>query len=599
MSKKKKIILLVILLVVAIISGYFVYRNQVQVEIPLSEAIALSKSNIFSEMKIGTNELELMIAEGVKDKTSMDTSGKEIILQEKQKVKTFSSLNLKELKEIGFVAPNVYQSYMDGPNWMVVALNVIPLLFFVFFFIYMSGGLSQFNQFKKDNSSLSFADVGGINNVKASLMEVVGFIKDYSYLDNVGARIPRGILLSGSPGVGKTMLARAMATEAGVPFYYTTGSEFHGMFVGQAANKVKKLFKVAKKTSSIIFIDEFDSIAQTRSFSSSDVSREFDHTLNQMLAEMDGFDKNTKVLVIAATNHPEVLDPAVMRPGRFDRRISVSLPTFVDRCEILEIHRRGKVFSESVDMKNIARQTSGMSGADLAAILNESAIIAGKSHKTEIDITDIHEAMDKIEMGSERKNLLSESTKKLVAYHEAGHALVASMLPDCDKVQRISILPRENAGGFTRLSIKDEESILSRTKALSDISVFFGGRAAEEIVLNDISSGAQNDIMRANALAREMVEHYGMGKTFGLGYYDSRDKHSTENRQSIDRDINLIVSQCYETAKQILMEKRSLLDRIANKLLEVECMDEIEIEEIMRITDQINTKVGVENAVVG
>jgi cell division protease FtsH len=288
-----------------------------------------------------------------------------------------------------------------------------------------------------------------------------------------------------------------------------------------------------------------------------------------------------------------------MRPGRFDRRISVSLPAFVDRCEILEIHRRGKVFSESVDMENIARQTSGMSGADLAAILNESAIIAGKSHKTEIDITDIHEAMDKIEMGSERKNLLSESTKKLVAYHEAGHALVASMLPDCDKVQRISILPRENAGGFTRLSIKDEESILSRTKALSDISVFFGGRAAEEIVLNDISSGAQNDIMRANALAREMVEHYGMGKTFGLGYYDSRDKHSTENRQSIDRDINLIVSQCYETAKQILMEKRSLLDRIANKLLEVECMDEIEIEEIMRITDQINTKVGVENAVVG
>ena len=602
----------VITIVISSIVGINLYNryqsqeiaNNYIVTLPLSEVIQLSQINLFSKMEMGGNFIYFFVGQDIKDKIVTDVGGQSVTLQGKQKIQVNTSLNLRELKELGLVVPPIYfqletvQSKSEI-NWGSVVYNGISLLFLAALMVFIFRSFTtSYSKFDKENkNSISFSDIGGIDNVKISLMEAVSFIKDQNYLKEVGAKIPKGILLSGPPGVGKTMLARAMATEADVNFYYTTGSEFHGMFVGQAAMRVKSLFRMAKKKPSIIFIDEFDSIAMKRGFSDSAVGREFDHTLNQMLAEMDGFNQDTKVLVIAATNFPDVLDPAVTRPGRFDRRISVSLPTMGERKEILKVHQKGKKFSENVDLEEIAKQTSGMSGADLASIVNEAAIIAGKKHKSEIEREDFSESIDKVLVGSEKSGIMSKDTRRLVAYHEAGHALVSSLLPNCDKVQRISILPRGGAGGFTRLSSDNDETILSKKKALSSLAVFFGGRLAEEMVLGDVSSGAQNDLMRANQLAREMVEHYGMGKTFGLGYKDSDSSVGKENRSKIDRDVEEIIKQSQEMAREVLLNWRGALDRIAQRLLEVEFMEGEEIESIIKIT-QVNTKVETSKSLI-
>jgi cell division protease FtsH len=456
------------------------------------------------------------------------------------------------------------------------------IIYWVFKGLLFSG---KTEKFVKDKTSIRFSDVGGMVEAKDSLKEVVAFLVDKEHFNQLGARIPKGILLEGLPGNGKTMLARAVATEAGVDFYYTTGSDFHSMWVGVAASKIKKLFKQAKKSPSIIFIDEFDSIAHNRGSSGSDVGREWNHTLNQLLSEMDGFTPNTQVIVIAATNRADVLDPAILRAGRFDRKIVVPLPDLKDREEILKIHMKGKPVADDINIEAIAKSTSGYSGADLALLLNEAAILAGREKQSVITYDNINKAMDKVMAGDVRKNFkLTEDDKKLIAYHEAGHALVAQTIPEADKVQRISILPRGHAGGFTKTAPETEQIVLPESKALAMISVLLAGRASEEIALKQTTSGAQSDLQKANEIAKEMVEHLGMGETFGMRYvgsstYGIKDV-SAEGQKQIESDIKNILDKCYQKAIDTITENRDKLDALVLKLLEKESVN---IEDIINI----------------
>lgn len=602
-KKQKKLRVYYIILAVLIalelgIAGYYYYQIQYlpnkPVELPLGEAVTMSKVGTFSDMEYNNSQITLTIGEGIKNLQATDMDKKPISLNEGQKITVKNDwLNLNGLKTLGFINPPNYKQVPDVMDWGELARMLLPLflivtfIYLMFFSNVLEGG---FKQFRKDKNSITFADVGGLAEAKLSLMEAASFIIDRKYLIKTGAKIPKGILLTGEPGVGKTMLARAMATETGIGFHYATGSEFHSYFVAMAAKKVKKLFNKARRFPSIIFIDEFDSLGQRRSFRGTDMATDNEHTLNQLLAEMDGFTKDTQVLVIAATNHPEVLDPALLRAGRFDRRIDVGLPTFKERQEILQIHAKGKPLATSVSIENLAKQTGGMTGADLAGVLNEAAIRAGRNHKSEIEMSDLVNAIDAVVAGAERKALiLTDKEKRLVAYHEAGHALVASLLPECEKVQRISILPHGVAGGFTRLSTEQETALLSKTKALSMISMMLGGRVAEELVIGDISSGAQNDIQRANQIATEMVRHMGMGEKYGLRYlgqqvnpmFGGNGDISTEALNTIEGDVSNILNECYGVAKGLIGGKKNILDKLADRLIEVETLDVDEINGII------------------
>jgi len=592
------------LLALAVSAGVFFYKESIEkesietVEIPLSEAILLSKDNVFSEMQVGEG-ITLVVADDLAQRASVDIDGEEIILKGKQKVDVgLMRYELKDLKDLGFVMPPVYKE--EHLEWWKSVVNssmfnvFIPLIIIgILFVVLLKAGIltgKAGETFRKDGKSLPFSDIGGVGDAKDNLMEAVSFLRDKKYLQKVGAQIPHGILLSGAPGVGKTMLAKAMASEADVPFYFISGSELQSHWFGLTAQKIKKMFKRAKSQPSIVFIDEIDSIAQKRSYRGTDVSRDNDMTMNQLLAEMDGFDSNSNILVIAATNHAEVLDPALLRQGRFDRQINIPLPDFKERIEILAIHSKDKPVANDVRLGDIAKSTSGMSGADLAGIWNEASIIAGREHKESIDMMDINRALDRILAGCERKGtIFTEKEKRIVAYHEAGHALVASLLPECDKVQRVSILPHGNSGGFTRLSSEKEERLLSKTKAESAICMMIGGRIAEELAIGDISNGAANDLMQANQLATEMVERYGMGEKFGLrccvhsddGFRDV----SHETAYIIERDVESLLKGCYDHAKGLIEGKMTVLKTLADRLVEVEVVDADELDRIIDMGD--------------
>ena len=498
-------------------------------------------------------------------------------------------------------------------SWFMVILGLLTpfgllIIFFIFWFLLMGraqggagGKTMSFGKSKArnitemDKHKVTFNDVAGVDEEKEELQEIVEFLKSPKKFTDMGARIPKGVLLVGHPGTGKTLLARAVAGEAGVPFFIISGSDFVEMFVGVGASRVRDLFEQAKKNAPcIIFIDEIDAVGRQRGAGVGGGHDEREQTLNQLLVEMDGFATNEGVIVLAATNRPDILDKALLRPGRFDRQIVVSAPDVKAREEILEVHARKKIIGSDVDFKTIAKNTSGFSGADLENVLNEAALLAARRNKTEINMAEIEDAMVKVTMGPEKKTRVrSEKENKLVAYHEAGHAVVSRFLPTQDAVHQISIVPRGMAGGYTMYRPTEDKSFRSKSEMLEQIVSLLGGRVAEQLILNDISTGASNDIERATQIAKSMVTKYGMSDRIGaimlgqneeevfLGRDFSHGKgYSEETAGIIDEEVKAIIDNAYKTAERILTENIDKLHAVAGVLLEKEKIDGEEFDRI-------------------
>src|SRR5512139_624769 len=477
------------------------------------------------------------------------------------------------------------------------ALYILPVIFMagVLWFIFrqaqgsnnaaMSFGKSRARMFSGEHPTVTFQDVAGVEESKQELAEVVEFLKEPQKFIQLGARIPKGVLLVGPPGTGKTLLAKAVSGEAGVPFFSLSGSEFVEMFVRVGASRVRDLFDQAKRHSPcIVFVDEIDAVGGQRGAGLGGSHDEREQTLNQMLVEMDGFDTDTNIIIIAATNRPDILDPALLRPGRFDRRVTLDRPDMKGREAILRVHIKGKPLDPAVDLASLARGTPGFVGADLENLVNEGAILAARRNKKSIQQTDLEEAIERVVMGPERKSrLISDEEKRIIAYHEAGHAVVANAIPEADPVQKITIVGRGQAGGYTLALPEDDRTLIGRRKLQAEMIGLLGGRAAEELVFNDITSGASNDLERVTNVARAMVTRMGMSKKLGPMVYGQKEEliflgreiseqrdYSDAVAEEIDSEVRRLVAEAHEKARDILVRYREKLDSVANRLLEVE-----------------------------
>ncbi|HEX5944535.1 MAG TPA: ATP-dependent zinc metalloprotease FtsH [Anaerolineales bacterium] len=487
------------------------------------------------------------------------------------------------------------------------ALYILPVLFMagVLWFIFrqaqgsnnaaMSFGKSRARMFSGEHPTVTFQDVAGVEESKQELAEVVEFLKEPQKFIQLGARIPKGVLLVGPPGTGKTLLAKAVSGEAGVPFFSISGSEFVEMFVGVGASRVRDLFDQAKRHSPcIVFVDEIDAVGRQRGAGLGGSHDEREQTLNQMLVEMDGFDTDTNIIIIAATNRPDILDPALLRPGRFDRRVTLDRPDMKGREAILKVHVKGKPLDPSVDLASLARGTPGFVGADLENLVNEAAILAARRNKKSIGQIDLEEAIERVVMGPERKSrLISDEEKRIIAYHEAGHAVVMNAIPEADPVQKITIVGRGQAGGLTWYRPEDDRILTSRKKMVASLAGLLGGRVAEELVFDDITSGASNDIERVTQVARMMVTRMGMSNEMGLMTYGQKEEliflgreiseqrdYSEAVAEKIDSEVRRLVDDSYKLTKKLLTKYRDRLDAVAQKLLEVETLTREEFEAI-------------------
>jgi len=493
----------------------------------------------------------------------------------------------------------------EAPWWVgILPFAMLLILFAVFWFVFMqqaqgggnrvmSFGRSRARLYNEEKNRITFNEVAGAEEEKDELKEIVDFLKNPKKYIQLGARIPKGVLLVGPPGTGKTLLAKAVAGEAGVPFFSISGSDFVEMFVGVGASRVRDLFDQAKKSSPcIIFIDEIDAVGRHRGAGLGGGHDEREQTLNQLLVEMDGFSVNEGIILVAATNRPDILDPALLRPGRFDRRIVVGMPDVKGREEIIKVHSRGKPLATNIDMAVLAKRTPGFTGADIENMMNEAAILTARNSGSHISMQEIEEAITRVLAGPEKKSrIITSKDKKLVAYHEAGHALVSKMLPNADQVHQVSIIPRGMAGGYTLTLPKEDKYFISKSQLEDEITQLLAGRVAEELVLNDVSTGASNDLQRASHVARKMVTEYGMSESIGpIAYGGKHDEvflgkewgtyrnYSEEVAASIDEEIRRMINACHDRAEKILKENINKLHKLAETLIEREKLDFDELE---------------------
>jgi len=579
---------------------------------PFDKADTVSLSELVT--KINAGQVKEITVKGDNLNIVLKDGDKKLISQKESGVSAAETLLNLGADKVKLSAVNTSVKDASGSGAMILSAIlpvVLPFLLIIFIFWYMfsqaqKGSMQAFS-FGKSKARLAnpkngkkpvtFRDVAGLIEAKEEISEVVEFLRDPKKFHKLGAKIPRGILLVGSPGTGKTLLAKAVASEANVPFYFVSGSEFVEMFVGVGANRVRDMFELAKKTApAIVFIDEIDAVGRHRGAGLGGGHDEREQTLNQILVEMDGFDTNNAVIVMAATNRPDILDPALLRPGRFDRRIILDEPSMKDREEILKIHALEKPLAKNVNLKLVAERTPGLSGADLANLINEAAILAARNNQKEITQDDLFEAIEKVILGPERRShIFSKKEKEITAYHEAGHALVACSLPYTDPIHKVSIVSRGRAGGYTLKLPTEDKHLRSRSEFESELAVLLGGYAAEKIIFKDTTTGASNDLRVASDLARRMITQYGMSDNLGPVTFGDKDELvflgkeiSTSKNYSetiafqIDNEMKKFISKGLNSAKRVLTQKISTLHKIAKELISKETLEQKDFYALVR-----------------
>ena len=605
---------LVYLIVIVAILGFFGWqllgKANEPAQVNLSTAIDLSQSDHVKSIKIEPSEaIMTLVVKGVpsnirdiENEAVTATDGTELVTD-------IGQHTVPDLMELGLVLPADYTVETNtGPRVSDILMTIIPIALFagllIFFFRSARGANSQAMSFGRSKAKLfpantptvTFADVAGVEEAKQELEEVVDFLKSRERFQNLGARIPRGVLLIGPPGTGKTLIAKAVAGEAGVPFFSISGSEFVEMFVGVGASRVRDLFAQAKTARPcIIFMDEIDAVGRHRGSGLGGSHDEREQTLNQILTEMDGFDTHGGVIVLAATNRPDILDPALLRPGRFDRRVVLDRPDVVGREAILKVHAKGKPFAPGVDMASMAKQTVGFSGADLANLLNEAAILTARRNKKKITNDELNESVDRVIAGPERKSRkISEIEKKIVAYHEAGHALVAHILPLVDPVQKVTIVPRGMAGGYTKTLPLEDRFLFTPSQLKENMAFGLGGYCAEELVFGEASNGSRSDLLQVTHTANSMIKDWGMSDSLGPRTFGSKDEmvflgreiseqrdYSDKVAELIDGEVHKLVEAAQQAARQVLADNRDRLDHLAEHLLVIETLEGENLEALL------------------
>ncbi|MCJ7696319.1 MAG: ATP-dependent zinc metalloprotease FtsH [Anaerolineaceae bacterium] len=580
---------------------YFNFRQQ-SIDsnvIPINQLASDIKAGLISEILENENQLTIKYTNGTIKESSHNPNA--TLIQELSILgvtpEEFTSPGLS----IDVKLPSAWVGILSAAGYILPFLLMIGVFWFIFRQAQgsnnaaMSFSKSKARMFSGEHPTVTFEDVAGVDESKEELLEIVEFLKEPQKFIALGARIPKGVLLVGSPGTGKTLMAKAVSGEAGVPFFSISGSEFVEMFVGVGASRVRDLFEQAKRHSPcIVFVDEIDAVGRHRGAGLGGSHDEREQTLNQLLVEMDGFDTDTNVIIMAATNRPDILDPALLRPGRFDRRVMLDRPDMRGREQILKVHVKGKPISPKVDLAEIARSTPGFVGADIENLVNEAAILAARRNKTIVEQSEFEEAIEKVIAGPERKSrLINADEKRIIAYHEAGHAVVITALPEADPVQKVSIISRGMAGGYTMALPLEDRFLDSKRKIVATMIGLLGGRAAEEIIFDDITSGASNDIENVTKLARKMVTRLGMSEDLGPMVYGQKEEliflgreiseqrdYSESVAQKIDSEVQKLVSEAYKKAKEILVQYKDKLILIAEKLLEKETLSKTDFDEL-------------------